>query len=139
MTTQKSTFTGLGAASAAYLIWGLSPIYWKSLAAVPAFEILNRFDVGILVGDQPELVASECAVFVAHHGHGMESTQIDAVNGGTGRKARHVETPGTHGLDLSCIGLGAIPFDTLAGLLGNVVYEFAENIFVNRRVFYRGV
>jgi len=40
MTTQKSTFTGLGAASTAYLIWGLSPIYWKSLAAVPAFEIL---------------------------------------------------------------------------------------------------
>ena len=37
---QKSTFTGLGAAATAYLIWGLSPIYWKSLAAVPAFEIL---------------------------------------------------------------------------------------------------
>ena len=40
MTMQKSVFTGLGAATTAYLIWGLSPIYWKSLAAVPAFEIL---------------------------------------------------------------------------------------------------
>ena len=37
---QKATITGLGAASTAYLIWGLSPIYWKSLSAVPAFEIL---------------------------------------------------------------------------------------------------
>jgi len=40
VTMQKSVFTGLGAATTAYLIWGLSPIYWKSLAAVPAFEIL---------------------------------------------------------------------------------------------------
>ena len=31
---------GVAAAGAAFLIWGLSPIYWKSLAAVPAFEIL---------------------------------------------------------------------------------------------------
>jgi len=37
---QKTTLSGLGAASTAYLIWGLSPIYWKSLAVVPAFEIL---------------------------------------------------------------------------------------------------
>ena len=33
-------YTGLATAIIAYLIWGLSPIYWKSLAAVPAFEIL---------------------------------------------------------------------------------------------------
>ncbi|MFH1983159.1 MAG: EamA family transporter RarD [Pseudomonadota bacterium] len=31
---------GLAAALSAYLIWGFSPIYWKSLQAVPAFEIL---------------------------------------------------------------------------------------------------
>ena len=40
MPIKKSTFTGLVAATISYLIWGLSPIYWKSLAAVPAFEIL---------------------------------------------------------------------------------------------------
>jgi len=37
---KKPVYTGLTAATAAYLIWGLSPVYWKSLAAVPAFEIL---------------------------------------------------------------------------------------------------
>jgi len=37
---QKATLTGVGAASTAYLIWGLSPVYWKLLAVVPAFEIL---------------------------------------------------------------------------------------------------
>ena len=37
---QKSVYTGLTTAITAYFIWGLSPIYWKSLAAVPAFEIL---------------------------------------------------------------------------------------------------
>lgn len=31
---------GVGFAGSAFLIWGLSPIYWKALAAVPAFEIL---------------------------------------------------------------------------------------------------
>jgi len=31
---------GVALATAAFLIWGLSPIYWKSLAGVPAFEIL---------------------------------------------------------------------------------------------------
>jgi len=38
--THKPVYTGLAAAATAYLIWGLSPIYWKSLATVPAFEIL---------------------------------------------------------------------------------------------------
>lgn len=37
---QKSVYTGLVTAITAYFIWGLSPIYWKALAAVPAFEIL---------------------------------------------------------------------------------------------------
>ena len=40
LTMKKPVYTGLTAATAAYLIWGLSPVYWKSLAAVPAFEIL---------------------------------------------------------------------------------------------------
>ena len=31
---------GVVLATVAFLIWGLSPIYWKSLASVPAFEIL---------------------------------------------------------------------------------------------------
>jgi chloramphenicol-sensitive protein RarD len=31
---------GVAYAGSAFLIWGLSPIYWKTLAAVPAFEIL---------------------------------------------------------------------------------------------------
>jgi chloramphenicol-sensitive protein RarD len=41
-TTQRSPhpFLGLPCAVSAYLIWGLTPIYFKALAAVPAFEIL---------------------------------------------------------------------------------------------------
>ncbi|MES0446434.1 MAG: EamA family transporter RarD, partial [Desulfobacterales bacterium] len=31
---------GVGYASAAFLIWGLSPIYWKVLRNIPAFEII---------------------------------------------------------------------------------------------------
>jgi chloramphenicol-sensitive protein RarD len=34
------TLAGVGYAGSAFLIWGLSPIYWKALALVPAFEIL---------------------------------------------------------------------------------------------------
>ena len=34
------TLAGVAYAGSAFLIWGLSPIYWKALAAVPAFEIL---------------------------------------------------------------------------------------------------
>lgn len=37
---QPQTPAGVGFAGSAFLIWGLSPIYWKALAAVPAFEIL---------------------------------------------------------------------------------------------------
>jgi chloramphenicol-sensitive protein RarD len=36
----KTTLAGLAAAVPAYLIWGLSPAYWKCLDHVPAFEIL---------------------------------------------------------------------------------------------------
>lgn len=31
---------GVGCGFAAFLIWGLSPVYWKQLADVPAFEII---------------------------------------------------------------------------------------------------
>ena len=31
---------GLFCAASAFLIWGLSPVYWKTLSGVPAFEIL---------------------------------------------------------------------------------------------------
>ncbi len=34
------TTAGVAYAGSAFLIWGLSPIYWKALASVPAFEIL---------------------------------------------------------------------------------------------------
>jgi chloramphenicol-sensitive protein RarD len=31
---------GIALAASAFLIWGLSPVYWKALSSVPAFEIL---------------------------------------------------------------------------------------------------
>ncbi|MBC2734970.1 MAG: EamA family transporter RarD [Desulfobacteraceae bacterium] len=31
---------GIALAASAFLIWGLSPVYWKALASVPAFEVL---------------------------------------------------------------------------------------------------
>ncbi len=34
------TSRGVFYATAAFLVWGLAPIYWKPLAAVPAFEII---------------------------------------------------------------------------------------------------
>lgn len=37
---ERESFEGLLVATSAFLIWGASPIYWKTLAAVPAFEIL---------------------------------------------------------------------------------------------------
>jgi chloramphenicol-sensitive protein RarD len=37
---QPQTTTGVLYAGSAFMIWGLSPIYWKALASVPAFEIL---------------------------------------------------------------------------------------------------
>lgn len=51
----KQTSTGVLAALGAFIIWGLSPVYWKQLAGVPAVEILchrivwSFFFVGILV------------------------------------------------------------------------------------------
>ena len=38
--TDNSHHAGLAAAVSAYLIWGFSPVYWKCLQSVPAFEIL---------------------------------------------------------------------------------------------------
>jgi chloramphenicol-sensitive protein RarD len=36
----KDTVLGGGYAASAFLIWGISPIYWKALRAVPALEII---------------------------------------------------------------------------------------------------
>ena len=38
--SQQDSLHGVGYASAAFLIWGLSPIYWKVLRNIPAFEII---------------------------------------------------------------------------------------------------
>lgn len=38
--SQQDSLPGVGYASAAFLIWGLSPIYWKVLRNIPAFEII---------------------------------------------------------------------------------------------------
>jgi len=40
MKSQQDSLQGVGYASAAFLIWGLSPIYWKVLRNIPAFEII---------------------------------------------------------------------------------------------------
>jgi len=41
--------TGIGAAIGAFLIWGLLPMYWKALSAVPALQILCHRIVWSLV------------------------------------------------------------------------------------------
>jgi chloramphenicol-sensitive protein RarD len=38
--TRSDTVLGVVYAASAFLIWGISPIYWKALRAVPAFEII---------------------------------------------------------------------------------------------------
>ena len=38
--TRSDTILGVVYAASAFLIWGISPIYWKALRAVPAFEII---------------------------------------------------------------------------------------------------
>ena len=38
--SRPQTTAGVAYAGSAFLIWGLSPVYWKALASVPAFEIL---------------------------------------------------------------------------------------------------
>ncbi len=38
--SQQESLLGVSCAASAYLIWGLSPIYWKVLSSVPAFEIM---------------------------------------------------------------------------------------------------
>ncbi len=37
---RSDTIFGVVYASSAFLIWGISPIYWKAMRAVPAFEII---------------------------------------------------------------------------------------------------
>lgn len=38
--TKSDTVFGVAYATSAFLIWGISPIYWKALRAVPSFEII---------------------------------------------------------------------------------------------------
>jgi len=38
--TAERTLSGLAFGGAAFLIWGISPLYWKALGGVPAFEIV---------------------------------------------------------------------------------------------------
>jgi chloramphenicol-sensitive protein RarD len=38
--TRSDTVFGVVYAASAFLIWGISPIYWKALRAVPSFEII---------------------------------------------------------------------------------------------------
>lgn len=38
--SKSDSVLGVGYASAAFLIWGISPIYWKALQAIPALEII---------------------------------------------------------------------------------------------------
>ncbi len=52
---------GVVTAVSAYLIWGLSPIYWKSLAQVPPFEILLHRMVWSFVFLLPLLALGENA------------------------------------------------------------------------------
>lgn len=40
VTNASDSPKGVVLAASAFLIWGLSPIYWKALASVPAFEVL---------------------------------------------------------------------------------------------------
>jgi chloramphenicol-sensitive protein RarD len=47
---------GVACGMTAFLIWGLSPLYWKALAAVPAFEILMHRMVWSFVFLVPILV-----------------------------------------------------------------------------------
>jgi chloramphenicol-sensitive protein RarD len=39
-TSRRESWTGVVYASSAFLIWGLSPIYWKVLHNIPSFEII---------------------------------------------------------------------------------------------------
>ncbi|MFN3373438.1 MAG: EamA family transporter RarD, partial [Chloroflexus sp.] len=38
--TNKTVLQGIGAAVAAYTLWGLLPVYWKALNGATATEIL---------------------------------------------------------------------------------------------------
>ncbi|HNX51758.1 MAG TPA: hypothetical protein PKL08_16440, partial [Thermoanaerobaculaceae bacterium] len=40
MADQGSRSSGIACAVAAFFMWGLFPLYWKALAAVPAIEVV---------------------------------------------------------------------------------------------------
>jgi chloramphenicol-sensitive protein RarD len=57
-------YSGIIAASCAYIIWGVLPIYWKALQAVPALEILcHRMSWSLLVTLAIILFARRAAAF----------------------------------------------------------------------------
>lgn len=56
MPSRSESITGLLVALQAFLIWGLSPLYWKHLSHVPAFETLMHRVVWSLVFLFPILV-----------------------------------------------------------------------------------
>jgi chloramphenicol-sensitive protein RarD len=59
-----TNFTGLLAAASAFILWGVLPVYWKLLQAVPAHEILcHRMSWSLLVTLGLVLVTGRRAVF----------------------------------------------------------------------------
>jgi chloramphenicol-sensitive protein RarD len=47
--SRKETLFGVAYAVSGFLIWGMSPVYWKELGAVPAFEIIMHRTIWSLV------------------------------------------------------------------------------------------
>ena len=80
------------------------------------FQVLNRLDVGVPVGDQLQPVTPEGSVLVAHHGDRVKAGQVNAEHRGTGGEAGNVQAARTHGLDLGGIGFRPVPLHLLAGL-----------------------
>ncbi len=55
-----ASIAGIGLAAGAYVIWGLTPIYWKALVEIPAAEVLIPrivWTAGLLLGATPLLGA----------------------------------------------------------------------------------
>lgn len=60
MKTISQAWQGFGCAVSAYLIWGMSPLYWKTLEGVPAFEILMHRVVWSFLFLIPFVLVSNC-------------------------------------------------------------------------------
>ena len=64
--TAKKTVSGVAFGGAAFLIWGISPLYWKALGSVPAVEIvLHRIVWSFLFLIPLVLVRKKWPVFTA--------------------------------------------------------------------------